>query len=50
MMINEFRIEYNQLCDTWFVHRYNPKVGFWTYAYSADSKALCVQWCERNSN
>ena len=49
MMYNRFRIEYNPRCDVWFVTRYNPSVGFWTYVYSAASKNLCVQWCERNS-
>ena len=48
-MSNIFRIEYNPRCDVWFVSRYNKAVGFWTYAYSAASKALCVQWCEQNS-
>lgn len=48
-MYNKFRINYHQSCDAWIVSRYNEKVGFWTYAYSANSKALCVQWCEQNS-
>ena len=44
-----FRIDYDYRCGCWFVHRYNKAVGFWTYAYSAASKALCVQWCEQHS-
>lgn len=48
-MGNRYRIEFNPLSGTWYVERYNVMSGFWQLVYSAASKSLCVQWCDRNS-